>query len=84
MIELRPYQHEAVAAVYGHLRQRDDNPCLVLPTASGKILDQLAVPAEARTFAALGRDDVLAPGTALPKPKGVFPRYVQAEAAQER
>jgi methionyl-tRNA synthetase len=56
----------------------------VMPTASGKILDQLAVPAEARTFAALGRDDVLVPGTALPKPKGVFPRYVQAEAAEER
>ena len=47
----------------------------VMPTASGKILDQLAVPTEARTFAALGRDDVLTPGTTLPKPKGVFPRH---------
>jgi methionyl-tRNA synthetase len=56
----------------------------VMPTASGKILDQLAVPAEARTFDALGRTDVLAPGTALPKPKGVFPRHLQAEAAEER
>ena len=36
MIELRPYQHEAVAAVYDHLRRRDDHPCVVLPTASGK------------------------------------------------
>ena len=35
-LELRPYQHEAVEAVYRHLRQRDDNPCVVLPTASGK------------------------------------------------
>jgi methionyl-tRNA synthetase len=51
----------------------------VMPTASGKILDQLAVPAEARTFAALGRDDVLTPGTALPKPKGVFPRHQAAK-----
>jgi len=33
---LRPYQIEAVNAVYEHLRTRDDNPCVVLPTASGK------------------------------------------------
>ncbi|QDU33034.1 type I restriction enzyme EcoKI subunit R [Poriferisphaera corsica] len=33
---LRPYQQEAVRAVYEHLRLRDDNPCLVLPTAAGK------------------------------------------------
>ncbi|MFQ5735164.1 MAG: DEAD/DEAH box helicase, partial [Planctomycetaceae bacterium] len=36
MIELRPYQHEAVQAVYRHLRERDDNPVVVLPTGSGK------------------------------------------------
>ena len=35
-IALRPYQVEAVNAVYDHLRSRDDNPCVVLPTASGK------------------------------------------------
>ncbi|NLX57713.1 MAG: DEAD/DEAH box helicase family protein [Phycisphaerae bacterium] len=35
-ITLRPYQHEAVAAVYDHLRRRDDNPCIVIPTAGGK------------------------------------------------
>ena len=35
-MELRPYQSEAVAAVYEHLRTRDDTPCIVLPTASGK------------------------------------------------
>ncbi len=29
---LRRYQKEAVDAVYQHLRQRDDNPCVVLPT----------------------------------------------------
>ena len=32
-MRLRPYQEEAVAAVYEHLRQRDDHPCVVLPTA---------------------------------------------------
>ena len=36
MITLRAYQQEAVAAVYDFLRRRDDNPCVVLPTASGK------------------------------------------------
>jgi hypothetical protein len=35
-ITLRPYQQEAVEAVYRHLREHDDNPCVVLPTASGK------------------------------------------------
>jgi DNA repair protein RadD len=32
-ITLRPYQAEAVSAVYDHLRHRDDHPCVVLPTA---------------------------------------------------
>ncbi len=33
---LRPYQRDAVDAVYRHLRERDDNPCVVLPTGAGK------------------------------------------------
>jgi DNA repair protein RadD len=36
MITLRPYQREAIDAVYQHLRTRDDNPCAVIPTAGGK------------------------------------------------
>jgi DNA repair protein RadD len=36
MLTLRPYQHEAKHAVYDHLRTRDDNPCVVIPTAGGK------------------------------------------------
>jgi len=36
MLTLRPYQCEAVAAVYGHLRERDDNPVVVIPTGGGK------------------------------------------------
>ena len=36
MLTLRPYQEEVKAAVYGHLRTRDDNPCAVVPTAGGK------------------------------------------------
>jgi len=35
-IALRPYQTDAVAAVYDHLRRRDDHPCVVIPTAGGK------------------------------------------------
>ena len=32
MLILRNYQEAAKAAVYEHLRDRDDNPCVVLPT----------------------------------------------------
>ena len=53
----------------------------IMPDAIAKMLDQLAVPGDARTFAALGETGALKPGTALPKPEGVFPRYVE-EAAQ--
>lgn len=36
MTQLRPYQQAAVEAVCEHLRTRDDNPAVVLPTAAGK------------------------------------------------
>lgn len=36
MISLRSYQQDAVNAVYVHLRHRDDNPCVVIPTGGGK------------------------------------------------
>ena len=48
----------------------------VVPDASANLLDQLAVPSEARDFTALGTTSGLASGTKLPKPEGVFPRYV--------
>ncbi|MEX0718364.1 MAG: DEAD/DEAH box helicase family protein [Planctomycetaceae bacterium] len=35
-MQLRPYQEAARAAVYDHLRDRDDNPCVVIPTGGGK------------------------------------------------
>ena len=47
----------------------------VMPTACGKILDQLGVPGDSRDFSKL--EVSLEPGTALPKPEGVFPRYVE-------
>jgi methionyl-tRNA synthetase len=53
----------------------------VVPEAAGKLLDLLAQPAEARTFAALGHESRLKPGTAIPEPQGVFPRYVEPGSA---
>jgi DNA repair protein RadD len=35
-MELRPYQREAVDAVYRHLRDHEDNPVVVIPTGGGK------------------------------------------------
>jgi methionyl-tRNA synthetase len=53
----------------------------VMPGSMAKLLDLLAVPAEARDFAHLGSDHRLAAGTALPAPSGIFPRYIEAEPA---
>jgi methionyl-tRNA synthetase len=52
-----------------------------MPDASGKLLDQLGVPAEARSFAALSEE--LPPGRPLPAPQGIFPRFVETEAAAD-
>ena len=49
-----------------------------MPTACGKLLDQLGVPADARDFAALST--TLVAHTPLPSPVGVFPRWVAPEA----
>jgi methionyl-tRNA synthetase len=50
-----------------------------VPQAASSLLDQLAVPAGARRFADLAQR--LPPGRTLPAPHGIFPRYVEAEAA---
>ena len=52
----------------------------VVPDSASKMLDQLALGEEQRKFAALGNR--LVPGTELPKPSPVFPRYVEPEAAE--
>ena len=52
----------------------------VIPTSAAKLLDLLAVPVDARAFDRLGAGGRLAAGAELPKPEGVFPRYVEAEA----
>ena len=51
----------------------------LMPETMGRLLDQLAVPAGARDFAAFGQ--ALTTGTPLPAPQGLFPRFVEAEAA---
>ncbi|MBX9650553.1 MAG: methionine--tRNA ligase [Xanthobacteraceae bacterium] len=50
----------------------------VMPDASAKLLDSLGIPADSRTFKALGTR--IQAGTALPAPVGVFPRYVEPKA----
>jgi methionyl-tRNA synthetase len=49
-----------------------------VPQAAAKLLDQLGVPNDRRDFAALATP--LTAGTPLPKPEGIFPRYVEAAA----
>jgi len=50
-----------------------------VPDGSARILDQLAVPEEARTLTSFaGEGAGLVPGTPLPAPSGVFPRFVEA------
>jgi len=53
----------------------------VMPSSAERLLDQLVIPPEARNFAAFDWDHSLKPGTALPKPEGVFPRFVETETA---
>ena len=54
----------------------------VMPDSAGRILDLLAVAPEARRFADLGPAGALTPGTALPAPEPVFPRFVEPAAAR--
>ena len=49
----------------------------VMPQAMGRMLDQLGVAESDRDAAALATP--LAGGSALPKPEGVFPRYVEED-----
>lgn len=50
------------------------------PSASAKMLDQVAVLESERDFVHIGAAHALKPGTALPAPSGVFPRYVEEAA----
>jgi methionyl-tRNA synthetase len=50
----------------------------VMPGCMSRMLDQLGVATDARTFAALATR--LTDGQTLPPPQGVFPRYVEPAA----
>lgn len=52
-----------------------------MPDASGKMLDQLAIPVDARNFASLNPAGAINPGTTIPEPKGIFPRIMDEAAA---
>jgi methionyl-tRNA synthetase len=49
-----------------------------VPGSAARLLDQLAVPVSARDFGALAAAP-LRPGAKLPKPEGIFPRFVEAK-----
>ena len=51
-----------------------------MPDAMNKLLDQLAVPPMNAHSAHLTKEHALKPGTPLPAPEGVFPRYVEPTA----
>jgi methionyl-tRNA synthetase len=51
-----------------------------MPESSAKLLDSLGIPNNARDFAALGGATRIKPGTVLPAPTPVFPRYVEPAA----
>jgi methionyl-tRNA synthetase len=53
----------------------------VMPEASAKLLDSLGIPQGERDFASLGGVTRIKPGTVLPAPVPVFPRYVEPTAA---
>lgn len=52
-----------------------------MPVACAKLLDILGIPQGERSFAMLGGQTRIKPGTALPAPVPVFPRYVEPSAA---
>jgi len=51
-----------------------------MPESAAKLLDSLGIPQAARGFAGLGGATRIQPGSQLPAPVGVFPRYVEPPA----
>jgi methionyl-tRNA synthetase len=56
----------------------------VTPVAAARLLDGLGQAEGARRFASLGEAGRLQPGTAIPPPAGVFPRYVEPDAEEDK
>ena len=53
----------------------------VVPESGGRLLDQVAVPMEERTYGHISAQYALKSGTPLPPPEGVFPRIQTEEKA---
>jgi methionyl-tRNA synthetase len=51
----------------------------LIPQSANKILDQLCVPNDERSFEHLNDSFALKPGTSISKPEGVFPRLEMPE-----
>ena len=72
-----PVRMETVLYTTAEVIRRVALMCLAfIPGSAEKLLDLLSVPETARTFAHLADDHALKPGTPLPAPQPVFPRYV--------
>jgi methionyl-tRNA synthetase len=54
-----------------------------MPTSCNQILDQLCIAQDERDFQAFNAKYAVKGGTLLPKPEGIFPRYVDGEAANK-
>ncbi|MGY6569956.1 MAG: methionine--tRNA ligase, partial [Salinarimonas sp.] len=52
-----------------------------IPGSASKLLDLLGVSPDQRLIAAIGEGGRLAPGTALPAPQPVFPRFVEPDVS---
>ena len=50
-----------------------------VPVSAAKMLDQLSIPADQRSFEFLDVQHALKPGTHIPAPQGIFPRIVEEE-----
>jgi methionyl-tRNA synthetase len=54
-----------------------------MPTAAPRLLDQLGIPLDERTFSDIGGTRRIVAGRALPAPSAVFPRYIDSEASAQ-
>jgi methionyl-tRNA synthetase len=73
-----PARRDTVLYVTAELLRIVGICCLpFVPAAAAKLLDLLAVPAEARMLADAVPANALSSGTPLPEPQGIFPRYVE-------
>ena len=77
-----PARMETVLYDHGRDRaaRRHPVPALHAAVLGQKLLDLLAVPADARDFAHVDAASALVPARRLPAPAAVFPRYVEPAA----